>query len=174
MPTRPYDRPHEEEICLEQFLPLVRSRANAFRGGGLEMEDLMQEGLLALLYARRAFREQRGTQFSTFAYVCITNRLRSAVSRAGHPPVAVSWESCPQQQAVSHDPTHDPQECLLRAEEFEQMLCHVRQRLSNFERQAFYCYLRGYSYHEMAAFLQSTPKAVDNALQRAKQKLRAS
>ena len=48
----------------------------------------------------------------------------------------------------------------------------VSQRLSDFERRAIGLFLNGYSYEEIAVVLHHPVKAVDNALQRARRKLR--
>jgi RNA polymerase sigma factor (sigma-70 family) len=69
-----------------QHLPLVRSRAERFRGrwSGLDLEDLVQEGTLALLDACRLFRPELGFRFSTYAVRAIDSRLQRAIDRQGH------------------------------------------------------------------------------------------
>lgn len=160
---------------LERYLPLVRSRANAFRQKGIETDDLVQEGVIGLLYAIRAYDHRPGVSFETFAYVCITNRLRSAVAAVGRKPDTVSLDGCLSLGETLHhlaQEEEDPQEIVISRERFDQWLQRVAARLSGFEHQVIRYYLGGYSYQEMAQLLQSTTKAVDNALQRARRKLR--
>ena len=104
-----------EERQLEKWLPLVRSRANAFRRSGIEPEDLIQEGLIGLLYAVRAFKADCGASFETFAYVCITNRLRSAVVRLGKQLSFASPEGDMADMAkfLNSDGEEDPQELFI-------------------------------------------------------------
>lgn len=163
-----------DNALLERFLPLVRSRANAFRQKGVETDDLIQEGVIGLLYAIRAYDHRFGTSFETFAYVCITNRLRSAVATANRELPLVSLDSCPPSGESYWNTTQeeDPQEIVISREQFSQWLLRVDACLSDFEHQVIRFYLGGYSYQEIAQLLKSTTKAVDNALQRARRKLR--
>lgn len=163
----------DEEHQLEKWLPLVRSRANAFRQSEAETEDLIQEGLIGLLYAVRSFRSESGVSFETFAYVCITNRLRSAVVRLGKQSPMTSPEG------DMNDITRlgvaieeDPQELFISREQANNWLERADRLLSPMENRVMRLYLGGYSYREMARMLDSTPKSVDNALCRARKKLR--
>ena len=165
---------HGEERQLEKWLPLVRSRANAFRQSGIETEDLIQEGLIGLLYAVRAFRQECGASFETFAYVCITNRLRSAVVRLGKQLSFASPEGdmADMMGLVGRESEEDPQELFISGEEAQLWLKRADELLSPMENRVMRLYLGGYSYQEMAAALDSTPKSVDNALCRVRKKLR--
>lgn len=159
-----------ENGLLERYLPLVRSRANAFRQKNVETDDLVQEGVIGLLYAIRAYNDKLGASFETFAYVCITNRLKTAVASAGRKLETVSLDGCPQDWRIAGE--EDPQEIVISREQSGQWLQRVAACLSGFEHQVIRYYLGGYSYQEMAQLLHSTTKAVDNALQRARRKLR--
>lgn len=161
------NKPDFEEYQLQKWLPLVRSRANAFREKGVETDDLVQEGLIGLLYAIRAFDSERNASFETFAYVCITNRLRSAVSYAGKNPNTVSLDE-DEASALSQS---DPQDYIIGREYAANWLKCADELLSKLEGQALRLYLAGYSYQQMAQKLKCSTKAVDNALCRAKSKL---
>lgn len=164
-----------EEGQLERWLPLVRSRANAFRRKGVEDDDLIQEGLIGLLYAVRAYNCGSGASFETFAYTCITNRLRSAVAKMGRQSSEVSLDDESGAGALNQaaDSGEDPQEIFISSEQAAQWLCRVEKALSPLESRAMRLYLGGYSYQEMASILKTSPKSVDNALCRAKAKLRS-
>ncbi|WMJ84399.1 sigma-70 family RNA polymerase sigma factor [Oscillospiraceae bacterium LTW-04] len=163
-----------ENGLLERYLPMVHSRANAFRQKGVETDDLIQEGVIGLLHAIRAYDHKYGASFETFAYVCITNRLRSAVATASRKLPIVSLESCPPwgENYWKTTQEEDPQEIVINREQLGQWLHRVDTCLSGFEHQVIRYYLGGYSYQEIARLLQSTTKAVDNALQRTRRKLR--
>lgn len=163
-----------EESRLEYWLPLVRSRANAFRQKGVENEDLIQEGLIGLLYAIRAYDRNCNAQFETFAYTCITNRLRTAILSAGKRLAVVSLDNSftVPEAACGDEGKEDPQEIFISREQVSQWLEKAKSRLSEFESRAIGLYLGGYSYQEMSVILKSNAKAVDNALQRARRKMR--
>ena len=157
-----------EETKLQKWLPLVRSRANAFREKGVESDDLVQEGLIGLLSAIRSYDESRGASFETFAYICITNRMRSAVSSVVPSTKTVSLD----EGEASEDIKSDPQEIVLSGDIAERWLEAADKKLSDLESKVLRLYLAGYSYREMAALVKSSEKTVDNALCRAKSKLR--
>ena len=159
---------------VEEYFPLVRHIANRFRGSAAETDDLLQEGLIGLLYAVRAYDANRRVAFSTFAYRCITNRILTVVSSAEKKPPGVSL-SDPQiaDSLLSGGRPNDPQEILIARETVRRWADEAVQMLSAFERKALWLYLTGYSYCEASKILHTSEKKVDNALQRARRKLRA-
>ena len=157
-----------EETKLQKWLPLVRSRANAFREKGVEADDLVQEGLIGLLSAIRSYDESRGASFETFAYVCITNRMKSAVSLAVKRTEMVSLD----ENQESPDIKADPQEIVLSDDVAERWLEAAVKKLSVLEAKVLRLYLSGHSYRQIAGAVNASEKTVDNALCRAKNKLR--
>lgn len=63
---------------VEQHMGLVRAVAFRYRGLGLPLDDLVQEGAIGLLTAVDDYDPTRGTSFSTFAFW----RVRAAVTHA--------------------------------------------------------------------------------------------
>lgn len=160
-----------------RYIILVRRRARTLLAGAMEMDDLAQEGMLGLVDAMKAYRPERGASFRTFAYRCITNRMLNMVAASGRNPSQVSIENMEgmrvplsEKQSPNAD---DPQEILIRQENAFDWMHRAKGRLSGAERETLRLYLGGYTYQEMAASLQCTTKAVDNALQRIRRKLRA-
>ena len=68
----------------------------------------------------------------------------------------------------------DPLEMYLRREEAQIRQEKIKTLLSGLEQETLTLYLSGHSYEEMAKLLHCTTKAVDNALQRVRRKLRDS
>lgn len=66
----------------------------------------------------------------------------------------------------------NPEELVLSEERLKELLEHINNKLSKNEILVFYYYLKGMSYQEIANITGLTVKAVDNALQRVKKKLR--
>ena len=58
-----------------RYTPAVLYYAERYCYLGLEKEDLMQEGMIALLSAIRTYRGDRGAAFRTYASRCISNWL---------------------------------------------------------------------------------------------------
>lgn len=60
-----------------RYTPVVLYYAERYCYLGLEKEDLMQEGMIALLSAIRTYRGDRGAAFRTYASRCISKGLQS-------------------------------------------------------------------------------------------------
>lgn len=161
---------------ISNILPLVKVRAAALAGKNLEAEDLAQEGMLGFLSAVYSFRAGAEATFRTYASHCINNRIISAVrtqlSRKNMPlnfSVPLNEDDTYQQ-----DTKTDPQNILLAQEETNRLLSILNEQLSSFEKKVIKQYLTGLSYEQTAKKLGTTTKAVDNALQRAKKKLKST
>ena len=155
------------EILVHRYLPMIRHLTGVYRGGRVEAEDLMQEGLMGLFRAMKAYDASKGASFKTFAYTCASNRMLSALVVARAPVLKVSAD------AVHPAAPDDPQQLLIERERYASLLGSIQDLLSDLENQTLRLYLSGVSYEEMAAHLGVTTKAVDNALQRVRRKLKA-
>jgi len=84
------------DLDLAPYIPmvyaLVRKYSRHGREKGLNVDDLVSEGMLALVEARRHFDVLRGTKFSTYAYVWIEGLMKAFVTR--HHP----WYGLPEDQ----------------------------------------------------------------------------
>jgi len=159
---------------IQEYLPFVRSIVSRFRSTALESEDLLQEGLIGLFNAVLAYDSSRGVAFSSFAYRCVHNRLLSAIAAAGGPPGAAGYSE--EELSAFSEKTQaagsDPQEILQTRENMRSWTLRARQCLSPMEQRVLGLYLSGDSYREIAERLQKSEKSVDNAMQRARRKMR--
>lgn len=176
------------ERLLAKYRPLVESKARNFFLLGSDHEDVVQEGMIGLFKAIRDFRGDRSAQFRTFADVCITRQIITAIktaSRQKHCPLnaylSLHQSSSPESDREAAlldclpDTRHpDPMESLLRQCEHSRCLNVLRSTLSTLEQRVLDCYLEGKSYREMSLELRCRPKAIDNALQRIKRKIGAT
>lgn len=164
---------------ISRYAPLVRMRARSFCKNMLDEDDLYQEGMIALLSAVRGFREDKGGTFKTFATICVNNKLRNAVishMREKNAPMRgyVSLSDGAEEAELPAAPEEDPAQVVIAGEESDARRRKIETLLSPFERQVLQLYLSAFSYDKMAKRLDSTPKAVDNALQRMRRKLRGA
>ncbi|MBE6768377.1 MAG: sigma-70 family RNA polymerase sigma factor [Ruminococcaceae bacterium] len=151
--------------------PMLRAQVARFRFPAAEVEDMQQEGLLGLLSAVRTFDPLREVSFRTYASACVRNRLLSILRRRAARATEVPVEDV---SAVADVATLviDPAATMQEKEDAAHTLSRVREMLTEREYAVFLRYLDGDAYTEIAAQLHMTPKAVDNALQRARAKLR--
>ena len=162
---------------IQRYAPFVRMRAGAYGVKELDADDLYQEGMIALLTAVRNYCAGLNSSFRTFASVCINNKLNSALRahmREKNAPMrgylSLSEPEVPEEALTAH--TLDPEQLVIQSEETDERNRRIETLLSLFERQVLKLYLSSYSYEEMSKQLGSSTKAVDNALQRVRRKLR--
>ena len=164
---------------IERYTPLVCMRARAYARGVMDVDDVYQEGMIALLKAVRNYREDTAGSFRTFAAVCVNNKMLSAVTahmRDKNAPMrsylSLSGREILEDLLAAVSPETDPEKLVIASEESAARNRRIENLLSPFERQVLRLYLSSYSYEEMSRQLGSSTKAVDNALQRVRRKLR--
>ena len=166
---------------ITRYAPLVKGRTRAYaKGDGLDADDLYQEGMIALLKAVRNYRDDASGSFRTFAAVCVNNKLSSAVRahmRQKNAPMrgylSLSESDVSSDRLPASLRQTDPEVLVIASEESVDRNRRIETLLSPFERQVLRRYLSAYSYEDMARQLGSSVKAVDNALQRVRRKLRS-
>jgi RNA polymerase sporulation-specific sigma factor len=176
------DRAALDEL-ITRYRRFARARARAYFVAGGDADDLEQEALIALVTAARDHRPADGP-FRPFADLCITRRLVSTLRRANRRKHRVLNDAVPLTRTVRRGPdgpeeerelpAHPgpgPEEVVVAAAHGRALGATVVQVLSPFERAVLALFLDGRSYQEVAAELGRPTKAVDNALQRIKQKL---
>jgi len=62
------------KLCMN-YLPLIKSLAYKYKGNGVPLEDLIQEGFLGLLEAKSRFDPSKKVKFSTYAFYWIKKKF---------------------------------------------------------------------------------------------------
>lgn len=162
---------------VSRYLPMIRRRASRYPLPGLEAEDVVQEGLLGLLKAIRLYDSAQGT-FGAFASLCVSSSMatlaKSALSSRQRPLMDYSSLEDDMDGTALRDRSVGPEEQLIAAEQAAELNRKISSLLSPFEQNVLKLYLSGHSYTEISQLLSSTTKAVDNALQRVRRKLRSA
>lgn len=173
------------DYVLGKYKPLVRKKANAMFLIGGDTDDLIQEGMIGLFKAIRDFRQEKEASFYHFAEICITRQIYSAVeasNRKKHAPLNtyVSFysetgeEGQPLSEVLISENSDNPEERMIERENVEQFLEQIRENLSKMECKVLDDYLSGLNYQQIAEKMGKQPKAIDNALQRIKNKIRVA
>ncbi len=158
---------------ISRYIPLVKSRVSGYAGSGFDPEDLAQEGMIGLMGAIDAFREDRGASFRTFALLCIDRSIISVVrSSLGAKKIPVGTLVSLEDWENDFAGSESPQAIVESKDSFRWLLSKLGEVLSGLEQQAFLLYLGGCEYDEIAARLGASLKTVDNALCRARRKIK--
>ena len=183
--ARSGNRASEAEI-IRRYASFVRLRSSSYFIAGGDPDDLVQEGLVGLYKAIRDYRVDKDTTFRSFAELCITRQIITAIktaTRFKHSPLNtyVSFSNTPAGQDSDSDVTlgdalpgpsvDDPSICVISTEELQSLVFSLGTGLSKLEADALKLYLEGSSYEEMAEELGCDTKTIDNALQRVKRKI---
>ena len=173
------------DALIRRYTGFVRLKASSYFLAGGESDDLIQEGLIGLYKAVRDFRPDKETSFRSFAELCITRQIITAIktaTRYKHAPLNtyVSFSQTPAGQdngectlgdALPGPGVNDPAVCVISTQELQSLVFCLGTGLSSLEADALKLYLEGNSYEEMAEGLGCDTKTIDNALQRVKRKV---
>ena len=172
---------------VRKYRSLVRCKARSYYLVGADREDIIQEGLIGLFKAIRDYDPSRQASFRSFAELCITRQMITAVktaTRHKHTPLN-GYVSLNRSASNDEDGERllsdilaakeicDPAEIVISAWESEFIRRGVVESLSSFEAHVLRLYMDGRSYQEIAERLGRHAKSVDNALQRVKRKTEA-
>jgi RNA polymerase sporulation-specific sigma factor len=171
---------------IRRYTGFVRLKASSYFLAGGEAEDLIQEGLIGLYKAVRDFRPDKETSFRSFAELCVTRQIITAIKTAtrykhaplntyvsfSHTPAGQESESdCTLGDALPGPSVDEPSVCVISTEELQSLVFTLGTGLSTLESDALRLYLEGLSYEDMAVELGCDTKTIDNALQRVKRKV---
>src|SRR6059036_479546 len=171
---------------MRRYSGFVRLKASSYFLAGGDSEDLIQEGLIGLYKAVRDFRTDKETSFRSFAELCVTRQIITAIktaTRFKHQPLNqyVSFSHTPAGQDTDGECTlgdalpgsivEEPSVVVISTEELQSLVFTLGTGLSKLESDALRLYLEGSSYEEMAEELACDTKTIDNALQRVKRKI---
>ena len=70
------------DTLVRRYTGFVRLKASSYFLAGGESDDLIQEGLIGLYKAVRDFRSDKDTSFRSFAELCITRQIITAIKTA--------------------------------------------------------------------------------------------
>jgi RNA polymerase sporulation-specific sigma factor len=174
------------DSLIRRYSGFVRMKASSYFLVGGESEDLIQEGLIGLCKAIRDYRHDKETSFRSFAELCVTRQIITAIktaTRYKHQALNnyVSFSNTPAGQDPDSDCTlgdalpgshvDEPSVQVISTEELQSLVFSLGTGLVQLEAEALRLYLEGASYEEMAELLEVDTKAIDNALQRVKRKI---
>jgi len=174
-------------IMFDKYNPLIISTAKKLlkysQNLGVDINDLIQEGLLGLHAAINSYDENKDNIFYTYAKKCIERKMISLVVGAQRQKHRLLNESISLNDNFGSDSieledflgdnSYNPEYCFIEHEKEEELIKSFGKKLTSFEEEVFLLKISGLTYKEIASILDRDIKAVDNALQRIKIKLKA-
>ena len=173
------------DYLMDKYKNLVRRKAANLFLIGADKEDLIQEGMIGLYKAVRDYDMGRDVNFYTFADLCVSRQMYTAVQasrRKKHAPLNTyislygerkeMYEGAALQEILSAGQGSDPESLFLDKERMEYLEGEIQKELSTLEKQVLDLYLTGMTYSQIAKVLGKEEKSTDNALQRVKSKMK--
>src|SRR5213594_4536358 len=70
------------DVLIRRYTGFVRLKASSYFLAGGDSDDLIQEGMIGLYKAVRDFRADKETSFRSFAELCVTRQIITAIKTA--------------------------------------------------------------------------------------------
>ena len=174
------------ELIYEKYKPLINKIATNLykkycKNTGLDISDLTQEGMIGLNSAINRYKENKDVLFYTYAKTCIERKIISSVIAANRQKHKVLNDSISFEieldnninlEAFFGDTEYNPENIVISREENDELLSKIENVLTNVELQVLQLKLDGFEYKEIASIIDKDVKAVDNAVQRIRQKIK--
>lgn len=170
------------EILLYKYRPLIVSIAKKmlkYCNGGVDLNDLVQEGMLGLNDAINSFRDDKETNFGTYARLCIERRIyslakstRTYKNKILNESISIEDEDDLTIDRFLMDNSSNPDSMISENDFQNDIITKLESQLTDLEKRVLELKKNDFNYKEIADILEKEPKAIDNALQRIKTKLK--
>ena len=173
------------DYIMDKYAELVNMKASKFFIVGAEKGDIVQEGLIGLYKATKAFDNEKQNSFKTFANMCIERQIITAIKTANRQkniPLNSAFSINAQifdegdesdKEIVDILNAHcieDPSEEIAKKEYFKFINKTINDNLSEHERNVLKYYEQNRTYEEIANKLNCKTKSVDTAMSRIRRK----
>ena len=169
-------------ILLKKYEPLIKKEALKLlpycENFGLDLNDLIQEGLIGLNHAIERYQEQTDVMFYTYALKCIKRKMLSIITSLGRQKNKVLNESISYDDdanaliKIIRDSNQTPEEAIMSKEDEEKLIEKIECKLTDFECEVFELLISGLKYNEISKILDKDKKSIDNTIQRIKAKIK--
>ncbi len=170
---------------MNKYSELVNMKASKFFIVGAEKGDIVQEGLIGLYKATKAFDTEKQNSFRTFANMCIERQIITAIKTANRQK-NIPLNSAFSINAQVYDENEendkevvdildanymeDPSESITKKEYFNYINKTINENLSEHEKNVLKYYQQNRTYEEIAKKLNCKTKSVDTAMTRIRRK----
>lgn len=180
------DNEEAKELFYKKYKPTIEIKAKKYypmvKTSGIELNDLMQEGMIGLSKAINDYQEQKNIKFVTFANTCIERQILTfvrSITRDKHKllnsslsmDTTINSSGRPLKDVVSDDKNVNPEDLFIENELATELDKEISNKLSDQEREVFILRMKGFSYKEISILLNITPKSVERTIARAKNKI---
>ena len=180
-----------EEHLIERYRSLAKEKSKMYYITGADAEDVIQEGMIGIFKAVRDYNTEGSASFRTFADLCVTRQILTAVQGANRRKHQIlnnavslnhkayfgkrggqeSDEGHSMLEQIPDRAPEDPAAEALFSAIFDDLENEGSELFSSLESQVWDCLRQGMSYREIAEKLDRSAKSIDNAIQRIRRKI---
>ena len=154
---------------VKRYKPMMHKLAFDFSSSGVDTEELISEGCIALHSAALGYDlTQHSVTFGLYARVCIHHRMVDLIRRRQDSLRFIS--EMPEDISDNGSTESD----LVARETFSMLIDGARNMLSAYEYRVLLLHIQGYKTAQIAKLLDRNAKSVDNAKSRIFRRLRAA
>ncbi|HTU15665.1 MAG TPA: sigma-70 family RNA polymerase sigma factor [Solirubrobacterales bacterium] len=176
-------------MIARHFERLVRAIAAPYYMPGAEPEDVVSEGMIGLVKAIRTYDPDRDSGFPHFAALCVRAEIQTAVTRSRREKRLIGLQARSlSEPTIQPDPNGDatigatiadrtslgtnPERAVIDLDTARAIRELIRTGMSAMESEALIAVMSGRPYVELVQTLGVPAKTIDNAVQRARRKVR--
>ncbi len=179
------DAESARRILIDKYTPIINIIVHKYISYafscGLDEKDLFQEGVIGLIHAIETYQENKNVLFYTYACVCVSSNIKSALRTASRKKNIVLNNSVSLDKVINEedeinlydileDLNSDPMEKIIIKEKSNEIKKYLENELTEFERKVFELKLRNFSNKEISEILNKDKKSIENTFQRIKLK----
>ncbi len=159
------------QILINRYMPLVLKIATKYRNVVFDVDNLVQEGILAIFSAVKTYEGDKAS-FSTFVEICVSRAIGTLVkSQTASKRIPDKFISPLNDFELQTNST--PEDIIINRESYKDLTDNIRINLSDLEYRVLCAFVEGKSYLEISNAVGISSKSVDNALKRIRQKLKS-
>ena len=157
----------------ERYAPLIDSNCKQFSEGAPSEQELRSEAIAAFWHAICAYDvEQANVTFGLFARICVSNQLISCLRKWRRIRPALSLDSAEMAARLEADDSSNPANGVMEREQYLELRRMMESVLSPKECRIWELFIEGRTALEIAELLKVSKKSVENAIFRARKKLK--
>lgn len=166
-----------KDFILNKYKNIVVIKARTFYLSGGDYEDVIQEGMIGLFKAIYSYKVEGEASFETFASLCITRQIYTAIKNANrqkHAPLNNSYSLNILEDTndkLLAKVAESPENIIINNEDVFVLEEKIENVLTDLENQVLKLYLSGLNYEEISKEINKNEKSVDNALSRIRKKI---
>jgi len=153
-------------LVIENYKGFITMNAKNYFLLGAEKDDLIQEGMIGLLKAIKAYDTEKAASFKTFATICVKRQIITAIKKANsnknkalNSSIGIENENKETNReldyfrGLSSYHSYNPEELALSKEQINGLKEYLERKLSPLETEVFKYMVNGYPYKEIAEIM---------------------